>query len=114
MEDTGFNSQKINLILNILSVLGAVFLIFFIFIETKIEGDNIRQYTKTKDSLEGVIQMYQKEYKVLKKHADELDSIINNQTKKVKYIKKNFYIFKTPKINDSDSATKYIQNFIKE
>jgi predicted PurR-regulated permease PerM len=114
MEDTGFNSQKINLILNILSVLGAVFLIFFIFIDTKIEGDNIRQYTKTKDSLEGVIQMYQKEYKVLKKHSDKLDSIINNQTEKVKYIKKNFYIFKTPTINNPDSATKYIRNFIKE
>ena len=54
------------------------------------------------------------EYKILKKHSDELDSIINNQTEKVKYIRKNFVIFKTPKINNSDSATTYIKNFIKE
>ena len=114
MEDTGFYSKKINLILNILSVLGVVFLIFFMFIDEKNYSNDIKQYIKTKDSLEGVIQIYQKEYTVLKKHADELDSIINNQTETVKYIKKNFYIFKTPTINNSDSATKYIQNFIKE
>jgi len=106
--------KKIEMILKALAVFGLIGVILFIFIDTKIEGDNIRQYTKTKDSLEGVIQMYQAEYIILKEHSDRLDSIIKSQTEKVKYIKKNFYIFKTPKINNPDSATKYIQNFIKE
>ena len=106
--------KKIEMILKALAVFGLIGVILFIFIDTKIEGDNIRQYTKTKDSLEGVIQMYQSEYKILKEHSDRLDSSINTQTEKVKYIKKNFYVFKTPKINNPDSATQYIQNFIKE
>jgi len=107
-------NERIEWILKGIAIIGLIGIILFIFIDTKIEGDNIRQYTKTKDSLEGVIQMYQAEYKILKEHSDKLDSIINNQTEKVKYIKKNFYIFKTPTINNPDSATKYIRNFIKE
>ena len=96
------------------ATLGALLFVFYMFKYTQSETSEIKQWTKTKDSLEGVIQMYQSEYKILKKHSDELDSIINNQTEKVKYIRKNFVIFKTPKINNSDSATTYIKNFIKE
>jgi len=107
-------NERIEWILKGIATLVGVLFIFYMFKDTQNSTTAIKQYIKTKDSLEGVIQMYQAEYKILKEHSDKLDSIINNQTEKVKYIKKNFYIFKTPKINNPDSATNYIRNFIKE
>lgn len=101
-------------ILKGVATLGILLFLFYIFKKEQNSEAEIKQWTKTKDSLEGVIQMYQAEYKILKEHSDKLDSIITNQTEKVKYIRKNFVIFKTPKINNPDSATTYIKNFIKE
>lgn len=106
--------RRLEWILKGVATLVGLLFVFYMFKDTQNSAEEIKQYTKTKDSLEGVIQMYQAEYIILKEHSDRLDSIINTQTEKVKYIKKNFYIFKTPKINNPDSATQYIQNFIKE
>jgi hypothetical protein len=106
--------KRLEWILKGVATLVGLLFVFYMFKDTQNSAEEIKQYTKTKDSLEGVIQMYQAEYIILKEHSDRLDSIIKSQTEKVKYIKKNFYIFKTPKINNPDSATKYIQNFIKE
>jgi hypothetical protein len=106
--------KKIQMILKAFAIFGAIGIILFIFIETKIEGDNIRQYTKTKDSLEALIKKYQYDYISIKKRADELDSMIKVRTDSVIIIKQKFYVYKSKEIKNPDEATKYIINFLKE
>ena len=106
--------KKIQMILKGFVVLAAIGIILSIFIGTKIEGDNIRQYTKTKDSLEALIKKYQYDYILIKKRADELDSMIKVRTDSVIIIKQKFYVYKSKEIKTPDEATKYIINFLKE
>jgi hypothetical protein len=106
--------KKIQMILKGFVVLAAIGIILSIFIGTKIEGDNIRQYTKTKDSLEALIKKYQYDYISIKKRADELDSMIKVRTDSVIIIKQKFYVYKSKEIKTPDEATKYIINFLRE
>ena len=106
--------KKIQMILKAFVVLAVIGIILFIFIDTKIEGNNIRQYTKTKDSLEALIKKYQYDYISIKKRADELDSMIKVRTDSVIIIKQKFYLYKSKEIKNPDEATKYIINFLKE
>lgn len=106
--------KKIQMILKAFAVFCLIGIILFIFIDTKIEGENIKQYTKTKDSLEALIKKYQYDYISIKKRADELDSMIKVRTDSVIIIKQKFYVYKSKEIKNPDEATKYIINFLKE
>jgi hypothetical protein len=106
--------KKIEMILKAFAIFGAIGIILFIFIDTKIEGDNIRQYTKTKDSLEAVINKYEFDYVELKKRADKLDSLIKVRKDSILIIKERFYIYKNREIKNPDEATKLIKNFLNE
>jgi|LakMenE18May11ns_1017448.scaffolds.fasta_scaffold9957195_6 YD repeat-containing protein len=66
------------------------------------------------DSLKTEMNRYQFKYDSLQLVVTKLDSTVTNQEERVKIVKQSFYFFKTPIINDSDSATKYIKDFIRE
>jgi hypothetical protein len=106
--------KKIQMILKLFATFAAIGVILSIFIGTKIEGDNIRQYTKTKDSLEAVINKYEFDYVELKKRADKLDSLIKVRKDSILIIKERFYIYKNREIKNPDEATKLIKNFLNE
>jgi hypothetical protein len=106
--------KKIQMILKGFVVLAAIGIILFIFIGTKIEGDNIRQYTKTKDSLEALINKYQYDYIELKRRADKMDSLLNVKKDKLEEVKGSFNKKRKPTIKNSNEAIKYINKFLSE
>jgi ABC-type dipeptide/oligopeptide/nickel transport system permease component len=106
--------SKLDIALNILATIGGIMVIFFIFKETKIEGDNIRQYTKTKDSLEALIKKYKDDYKILERRAEYLDSIIKVKSDNVRIIKERFYIYRDREIKNPSEATSFVKKFIQE
>jgi hypothetical protein len=106
--------KKIQMVVKSFAVFGAIGVILFIFIATKIEGDNVRQYTKTKDSLEALINKYQYDYIELKKKADKMDSILNVKKDKLEEVKGSFNKRRKPTIKNSNEAIKYINKFLSE
>ena len=106
--------KKIQMVVKSFAVFGAIGIILFIFISTKIEGDNIRQYTKTKDSLEALINKYQYDYIELKKKADKMDSLLNAKKDKLEEVKGSFNKRRKPTIKNSNEAIKYINKFLSE
>jgi hypothetical protein len=106
--------KKIQMVVKSFAVFGAIGVILFIFIATKIEGDNVRQYTKTKDSLEALINKYQYDYIELKKKADKMDSILNVKKDKLEEVKSSFNKRRKPTIKNSNEAIKYINKFLSE
>jgi hypothetical protein len=106
--------KKIQMVVKSFAVFGAIGVILFIFIATKIEGDNVRQYTKTKDSLEALINKYQYDYIELKKKADKMDSILNVKKDKLEEVKSSFNKKRKPTIKNSNEAIKYINKFLSE
>jgi hypothetical protein len=101
-------------ILKGIATLGCVLFVFYMFKDTKNSAQEIKQYTKTKDSLEALVQKYQYDYSFLKKRADELDSLIKTKKENVRIVKEKFYMYRDRKITNPDSATKYIINFLKD
>jgi hypothetical protein len=106
--------KKIQMILKAFVVLAVIGIILFIFIDTKIEGNNIRQYTKTKDSLEALINKYQYDYIELKRRADKMDSLLNVKKDKLEEVKGSFNKKRKPTIKNSNEAIKYINKFLSE
>jgi hypothetical protein len=94
----------------------AVFVILFIYVvyDNNSSKEQIKHSTKTKDSLEALIQKYEFDYVELKKRADKLDSLIKIRKDSILIIKERFYIYKNREIKNSDEATKLIKNFINE
>jgi hypothetical protein len=106
--------KKIQMILKAFATFTAIGVILFIFIATKIEGDNIRQYTKTKDSLEALINKYQYDYIELKRRADKMDSLLNVKKGDLQEVKNSFNKKRKPTIKNSNEAIKYINKFLSE
>jgi hypothetical protein len=106
--------KKIQMVVKSFAVFGAIGVILFIFIDTKIEGNNIRQYTKTKDSLEALINKYQYDYIELKRRADKMDSLLNVKKDKLEEVKGSFNKKRKPTIKNSNEAIKYINKFLSE
>lgn len=104
----------INILIKVFATFGGIMLVFFMFNNKPKQSDDVRQYNKTKDSLEGIIQKYKEDYKLLEKKANHLDSIIKVKTDNVKIIKQRFYIYRDREIKNPTEATRFIQNFIKE
>jgi hypothetical protein len=94
----------------------AVFVILFTYVvyDNNRSKEQIKHSTKTKDSLEALIQKYEFDYVELKKRADKLDSLIKIRKDSILIIKERFYIYKNREIKNPDEATKLIKNFINE
>lgn len=94
----------------------AVFAILFIYVvyDNNRSKEQIKVSTKTKDSLEALIQKYESDYVELKKRADNLDSLIKYRKDSILIIKERFYVYKNREIKNPDEATKLIKNFINE
>jgi hypothetical protein len=74
----------------------------------------IKSSTKTKDSLEALINKYELDYSELKKRADKLDSLIKVRKDSILIVKERFYVYKNRQIKNPDEATKLIKNFLNE
>jgi hypothetical protein len=107
-------NEIFTVLIKVFATFGGIMLVFFMFKDTPKQSDDIRQYNKTKDSLEGIIQKYKEDYKLLEKRANHLDSIIKVKAYNVKIVKERFYIYRDREIKNPTEATRYIQKFIQE
>jgi len=107
-------TQKIGNYIKMFAI--GLFAIIFIYIvyDNSRSKEQIRVSTKTKDSLEALINKYEFDYTSLKQKADELDSIIKVKSENIRIVKERFYIYRDRKITNPDSATKFVKDFIKE
>lgn len=94
----------------------AVFAIMFLYViyDNHTSKEQIKSSTKTKDSLEALIQKYEFDYVALKNRADKLDSLIKVRKDSILIIKERFYVYKNREIKNPDEATKFIKNFLNE
>lgn len=107
-------TQKIGNYIKIFAIgLLSVLLIYNIY-ENNSSKEQLRQSTKSADSLEAIINKYQSDYTNLKKRADELDSLITIRKDSILIIRKKFYVYRDKEIKNPDQATKYIINFLKD
>jgi hypothetical protein len=74
----------------------------------------IQSSTKTKDSLEALINKYQYDYIELKRRADKMDSLLNVKKDKLQEVKGSFNKKRKPTIKNSNEAIKYINKFLSE
>ena len=112
MEDVSI--QKIGKYIKMFAA--GVFAILFIYLvyDNNLSKEQIKVSSKTKDSLEALINKYEFDYTVLKKRADELDSVIKVRKDSILIIKQKFYIYRDKEIKNPDESTKYIINFLKD
>ncbi len=89
-------------------------LFIYVIYDNNRSKEQIKVSTKTKDSLEALIQKYEFDYVELKKRADKLDSLIKVRKDSILIIKERFYVYKNREIKNPDEATKLIKNFINE
>jgi hypothetical protein len=106
--------QKIGKYIKMFAI--GIFVILFIYLvyDNNRSKEQIKSSTKTKDSLESLINKYEFDYTTLKQKADELDSIIKVRKDSILIIKKKFYVYRDKEIKNPDEATKYIINFLKD
>ena len=93
-----------------------VFAILFLYMmyDNYLSKEQIKSSTKTKDSLEALINKYEFDYVALKNRADKLDSLIKVRKDSILIIKERFYVYKNREIKNPDEATKFIKNFLNE
>lgn len=107
-------TQKIGNYVKIFAIgLISALLIYNVY-ENNRSKEQLRQSTKSADSLESIINKYQSDYTNLKKRADELDSLITIRKDSILIIRKKFYVYRDKEIKNPDQATKYIINFLKD
>jgi chlorite dismutase len=93
-----------------------VFAILFVYVvyDNNRSKEQMKSSTKTKDSLEALINKYQYDYIELKKRADIMDSILNVKKDNLEDVKKSFNKKRKPIIKNSNDAIKYINKFLSE
>ena len=107
-------TQKIGNYIKIFAIVILSILLLYNGYENSRSKDQLKQSTKTKDSLEALINKYEFDYVELKKHANELDSLIKIRKDSILIIKQKFYVYRDKEIKNPDEATKYIINFLKD
>jgi hypothetical protein len=85
--------------------------IFMLYLNT---DSKVNENLRIADSLRLEVNKYHKQYDSLLIIANKLDSSLANQAENVTIIKKSFIVYKTPPINNADTAVKFLQDFIKE
>ncbi len=106
--------SKIELALKVFAMFGFLMFVFYVWNDNKNYENTLRQYNKTKDSLEGIIQKYQSDYYTIKLKADYLDSLIKVKSESVRTIRTKFYVYRDREIKNPDSAINYVKKFIIE
>jgi chlorite dismutase len=93
-----------------------VFTILFVYVvyDNNRSKEQIKSSTKTKDSLEALINKYQYDYIELKKRADKMDSVLNAKKDDLQEVKNSFNKKRKPTIKNSNEAIKYINKFLSE
>jgi hypothetical protein len=93
-----------------------VFSILFLYMiyDNHVSKEQIKVSTKTKDSLEALINKYQYDYIELKKRADRMDSVLNVKKDDLQEVKNSFNKKRKPTIKNSNEAIKYINKFLSE
>jgi hypothetical protein len=106
--------KKVGSYIKVISI--AVFAILFLYIvyDNYSSKEKIKSSTKTKDSLEALINKYELDYVELKKRADNLDSLIKVRKDSILIIKERFYVYRNREIKNPDEATKLIKKFLNE
>lgn len=107
-------TQRIGNYIKIFAIAALSILLIYNGYENNRSNLQLRQSQKTADSLESLINKYQFDYIVLKKRADELDSLITVRRDSILIIRKKFYVYRDKEIKNPDEATKYIINFLKD
>jgi hypothetical protein len=79
-----------------------------------IVDDRIDENKRITDSLRAEVNLYHQKYDSILLVSQLLDSAVTHQEEKVKIVKQTFIKYKTPPINHSDSAVKFLEEFIKE
>lgn len=100
----------LKIITNIIAIGGMIFTIYWAIQDDPRIAENMR----TADSLRIEVNRYKHKYDSLSVVVNTLDSTIVNQEEKVRIIKDTFIVYRTPPFNNSDSAYKYLQQFIRE
>jgi hypothetical protein len=85
--------------------------IFMLYLNTE---SAVNEKIRIADSLRVEVNKYHKQYDSLLIIANRIDSALANQEDRVKIVKKSFIVYKTPPINNTDTAVKFLQDFIKE
>lgn len=107
-------TQKIGNYIKIFAISILSVLLIYNSYEYSRSKEQLIQSKKTADSLEALINKYQFDYVLLKKRADELDSLITVRKDSILIIRKKFYVYRDREIKNPDEATKYIINFLKD
>jgi hypothetical protein len=108
------SEKKIGDYIKIIAITIFTILFLYIIYDNYTSKEQIKSSTKTKDSLEALINKYEFDYVELKKRADNLDSLIKVRKDSILIIKERFYIYKNREIKNPDEATKLIKNFLNE
>lgn len=99
-----------NIIVPVIAVGGVGMAIY----SSLMQDDRVAENMRIADSLRAEVNMYHQKYDSILVVAQLLDSAVTHQEETVKIVKQTFIKYKTPPINHSDSAVKFLEEFIKE
>lgn len=99
-----------NIIIPVIAVGGVGMAIY----SSLMQDDRVAENMRIADSLRAEVNMYHQKYDSILVVAQLLDSAVTHQEETVKIVKQTFIKYKTPPINHSDSAVKFLEEFIKE
>jgi len=99
-----------NIIVPVIAVGGVGMAIY----SSLMQDDRVAENMRIADSLRAEVNMYHQKYDSILVVAQLLDSAVTHQEETVKIVKQTFIKYKTPPINHSDSAVKFLEEFIEE
>ena len=106
--------KKIGDYIKIIAISVLSILLIYNVYENSQSKEQIKVSTKTKDSLEALINKYQYDYIELKRRADKMDSLLNVKKDKLEEVKGSFNKKRKPTIKNSNEAIRYINKFLSE
>lgn len=103
-----------SILTNIIIPVIAIGAIGFTIYSSMMQDDKVTENMRIADSLRAEVNKYHQKYDSILVVAQLLDSAVTHQEETVKIVKQTFVKYKTPPINHSDSAVKFLEEFIKE
>lgn len=98
-----------NTLITILIIVGIGFAIY----NSMYNDHQLNEQIKIADSLRGEVHKYNRQYDSLLLITYKLDSAIKDRKDRIIVIRDSFVIYRNPPINNSDSAIRYIKDFIR-
>lgn len=102
------------IIMNILIPIIAIGGVGMAIYSSLMQDDRVTENMRIADSLRAEVNKYHQKYDSILVVAQLLDSAVTHQEETVKIVKQTFIKYKTPPINHSDSAVKFLEEFIEE